>query len=157
MGQVKLLGRVSFFKKYGILKCFTIEVNICHSLKILELPAKVKFDPNKHLGLNIKAIEALEKGIPKSVNDQAIFNRIIIQKIGKSILKSVGDYYEMIADSRVYGSPFINHDNFKSSITLDLSLKFPYRFYPNIQSFYAKGKKCSLISRYTNVHQRVYV
>ena len=140
MGRVNLSGRVAFFRKYSVQKCFTIEVNFTSSLKSIKLPLKNKFDPTKNSGLNIKVISGFEKLALKQSNEVTILTKGSFQKVGKALLRTIADYFELLQESRVFGSSFMNHDNFKTSVTLDLAMKFPYRFYHNIQTFILNKK-----------------
>ena len=141
------------FKKYGISKCLTLEINASQAYKAIKLPTKLKFNPSKNSGINIKIIESFEKLAPKPTPEATLITKTIYQKLGRSILKTLIDYHELSLESRIFGSLFLNHDNFKTSVTYDLSMKFPYRFYPSIKSYFTKNKKGNSIRRYSSFHQ----
>jgi hypothetical protein len=100
----------------------------------------------------MKVIESFEKLALKQVPERTVITRTSYQKIGRSVLKTILDYYELNLESRVFGSAFVSHDNFKTSVTYDLSMKFPYRFYPNVQAYFTKNKKGTIRRRHPSVH-----
>lgn len=126
------------------------------ALKAIKLPSKSKFNPSKNSGIDIKVIESFEKLALKSIPERTLITRTVYQKVGRSVLKTLLDYYELTLESRLFGSLFLNHDNFKTSVTYDLSMKFPYRFYPNVQSYFTKSKKGQLKRRHSSFHQRLH-
>lgn len=131
-------------------------MHLSKSKRKLQNPSKTKYEPQKHGGINLKIIEKFESNLPKAVPGDFNFDRKAYEKAGKAVLYTIGDFFEIFSTSRVFGSNYLNHDNFKASISFDLSLRFPYRFYPEIQSIYSSGKKGLLIRRNCTVRQPLH-
>lgn len=151
-------GRVSHYLKYGIVRCYTMEVNYNMACKAGHKIARPKADYatitkayTKDSPENIYGTIKYDRHEPEKESTIHFFNKNDFEAFGKGACISLLDLIEQNPSSRLTLLPYMNLKGLKVAMGMKIMKEIPFRFDPYIR-YLTKGienkKEQKLMTRF---------